>query len=108
MFKRHFNFLKTKIIIIIVVKDCEIYIKTKTLQYKPYKELQTLSIFEQAWGSVIIDFIIKLSKSKDLINNTSYNSILVIIEHFIKYSKFIPINESYSAEDLADTIIREV
>ena len=65
-------------------------------------------MFEQAWGSVIIDFIVKLPKSRDLINNINYNSIFVIIKRFTKYSKFILVNESHSIEDLADTVIREV
>src|SRR6266699_2857044 len=65
-------------------------------------------MFEQAWGSVIIDFIVKLPKFKDSVSNISYNSILVIIERFIKYGKFIPINKSYSIEDFADIIIRKV
>ncbi len=91
-----------------MVKDCKVYIKTKTLQYKPYRKFQTLSIFKRIWGSVIINFIIKLSKSKDPVNNTSYNSILVIMEYLIKYSKFILINESHLIEDLANIIIREI
>ncbi len=45
-FKRYFNFLKVKVIIIIMVKDCKVYIKTKTLQYKSYRKLQILSISE--------------------------------------------------------------
>jgi len=65
-------------------------------------------VLERAWGSVIMDFIVKLPKSKDLISNTSYNSIFVIIERFIKYSKFILINESHLIEDLVDIIVREV
>ena len=57
---------------------------------------------------IIIDFIIKLSKSKDLINNINYNNIFIIVERFTKYNKFIPINESHSTEDLTDIIIRKV
>ncbi len=52
-----------------------------------------------------MDFIVKLSKFKDLISNINYNSIFVIVERFIKYSKFILINESYLAEDLVDTVV---
>ncbi len=107
-FKRHFDFLKAKITIIIVVKDYEVYIKTKTLQYKSNKELQILSIFERIWGSVIIDFIVKLLKFRNSISNISYNNIFIIIERFIKYSKFIFINESYSTKDLMDIVIRKV
>jgi|SRR6266699_1949409 len=65
-------------------------------------------MFERTWSSVIINFIIKLFKSKDLINNTSYNNILVIIKRFTKYSKFIPINKSYLTKDFIDIIIQEI
>ncbi len=88
-----------------MVKDYKVYIKTKTLQYKFYREFQILSIFERIWRLVIIDFIVKLSKSKDPINNTSYNNIFIIIKRFIKYNKFIFINKSYSIEDFINIII---
>jgi len=52
-----------------------------------------------------MDFIVKLFKFKDSINNISYNSILVIVERFTKYNKFIFVNESYLVEDLVDIII---
>ena len=55
-----------------------------------------------------MNFIIKLFKSKDPINNTTYNNIFVIIEYLIKYSKFIPINKSYSIKDLTDTVVRKI
>ncbi len=55
-----------------------------------------------------MDFIVKLFKSKDFVNNTNYNSILVIIKHFTKYNKFIPINKSHSIEDFTDIIIRKI
>ncbi len=65
-------------------------------------------MFKRIWDSIIINFIIKLFKSKDLVNNTNYNSILVIIKRFTKYNKFILINESYLVEDLIDIVIWEV
>ncbi len=55
-----------------------------------------------------MDFIVKLSKSKDFVSNINYNSILVIIERFIKYDKFIFINESHSIKDLADIVVRKI
>ena len=55
-----------------------------------------------------MDFIVKLSKSKDFVSNINYNSILVIIECFIKYSKFIFINESHSTKDFTDIVIQKV
>ncbi len=65
-------------------------------------------MFKRTWNSVIIDFIIKLFKSKDSINNTNYNNIFIIVERLIKYSKFISANESHSIKDLTDIVIRKV
>ncbi len=65
-------------------------------------------MFERTWNSITIDFIVKLFKSKDFINNINYNSILVIIKYLIKYNKFILINESYLIEDFANIIIRKI
>src|SRR6266566_4230775 len=55
-----------------------------------------------------MDFIVKLSKFKDLVNNINYNNIFIIIKRFIKYNKFIFTNESHSTEDLTNTIIRKI
>src|SRR6266566_3571352 len=55
-----------------------------------------------------MDFIVKLSKSKGPINNINYNNILVIIKRFIKYNKFIPINEFYLTKDLVNIIAQKV
>ena len=91
-----------------MVKDCKVYVRMKVLRYKLYREFQTFLIFKQTWGSVIINFIIKLFKSKDFVNNISYNSIFVIMERFIKYSKFIFINESHLIKDFVNIVVREV
>ena len=57
---------------------------------------------------VIINFIVKLFKSKDPVNNTNYNNILIIIKRFIKYNKFILINKSHLTKDLINTVIRKI
>ncbi len=80
----------------------------KVSRYKLYGKFQTLFIFERIWSSVTIDFIVKLFKSKDPVNNINYNNIFVIIKRFIKYSKFIPINESYLIKDFVNIVIRKV
>ncbi len=57
---------------------------------------------------VIINLIIKLLKSKDLINKTNYNNIFIIIDRLTKYKRFTPINKSYITKDLTNIIIREI
>src|SRR5450755_1635912 len=53
-----------------------------------------------AWEDVALDFITKFPESKELMTKTSFDSILVITDKFIKYGYFIPYKESFSAEDL--------
>ncbi len=89
-------------------KDYKVCSRTKTLQYKSYREFQTLPVFERTWGSVIIDFIVKLPKSRDPVSNINYNNIFIIMERFTKYNKFIPVNESYLTKDLVDIIIQKI
>ncbi len=104
-FKRQFDFLRAKTAIINIVKDCKVYVRTKASQYKSYGEFQVLPMPERAWGSVTINFIVKLPKSRDLVNNTSYNSIFVIVDRLTKYGKFTSANESHLIEDLVDIVV---
>ncbi len=55
-----------------------------------------------------MNFIVKLSKSKNPINNINYNNILVIIKRFTKYNKFILINEFHLIKDLANIVVRKI
>ena len=50
--------------------------------------------------SVVIDFIIKLLISKDLVTKVKYDNILVIIDRFTKYIKFELYKEVTGVEEL--------
>jgi hypothetical protein len=50
---------------------------------------------------VAIDFIIELSPFVELITEVVYDSILVVIDRFIKYGYFILYKESLLTEELA-------
>ena len=62
--------------------------------------MQSLKVSEEAWKSIILDFIIKLSLFKNSITNVSYNSILVITNRLTKYVYFINYLEISNTEDL--------
>lgn len=53
------------------------------------------------WKLIVLDFIVKLSKSKKLILKIIYDSILVITDRFTKYKYFIPYKKASSIENLA-------
>jgi hypothetical protein len=55
-----------------------------------------------------MDMIIKLPKSEDLITGLIYDSILVIVEQFIKYAKMILCNEAMLIKRMIAMIEREV
>ena len=61
-----------------------------------------------AWTSVTLDFIVKLSKSKELITKVIYNSIFVITDRLTKYGYFIPYKKVLLAENLAYTFYKYV
>jgi hypothetical protein len=107
-FKRHFDFPGSKAAITTMIKDCEVCARTKASRHKPYGELQALPVPARAWASVTMDLIVKLPRSRDPVSNTSYDSILVIVERLTKYGRFVPINESHTAEDLTNIVIREI
>ncbi len=67
--------------------------------------MQSLKVSEEAWKSIILDFIIKLSLSKNLIINISYNSILIITNRLTKYAYFINYLEIFNIEDLIYTFL---
>jgi hypothetical protein len=55
----------------------------------------------EAWQDVALDFVTKLSLSKELMTGVIYNFIIVVTDRLTKYVYFIFYFESSSAEDLA-------
>ncbi len=55
-----------------------------------------------------MNFIIKLSKSKERVMKTTYNFILMITNKLIKYEYFLSYKKATFAEDLAYTFLRMI
>lgn len=55
-----------------------------------------------------IDFIVKLPASADTVTGESYDSILVIVDRFTKFGRFIPYRETWGAEKLAHIFMKNV
>jgi hypothetical protein len=84
------------------------YIRNKTLYYTPYKIIQILDILKTPWTLIVLDFVVKLLLSRDLITGIEYDSILVITDRLTKYTYIILYLEASIAEDLAYTFLRVV
>ncbi|KAM0712543.1 hypothetical protein Q7P37_011640 [Cladosporium fusiforme] len=63
---------------------------------------------KRPWESVAMDFIVKLPASADPVTKESYDSILVIVDRFTKFGRFIPFRETWGAEKLAHIFIKNV
>ena len=56
----------------------------------------------------MLDFVIKLSPSKDLTLGVTYDSILVVVDYLIEYGIMLLYREKLDAKQLAYTFLRDV
>ena len=91
-----------------IVRKCDICRRSKADWHKPYGLLKSPRTSGQPWISITLNFVIKLSKSKELLMKAVYDSILVITDRLIKYRYFIPYKEASSAEKLAYMFLRVI
>jgi hypothetical protein len=70
--------------------------------------MQSLDIPKTPWALIILDFVIKLLLSRDLITRVKYNSILVITDRLTKYIYIILYLKASTIENLAYAFLRVV
>ncbi len=66
------------------VKSCDVCAWANNLRHRPHGFLQPLPIFISSWFSISMDFIIDPPPS------SSYDSILVVVDHLTNMTNFIP------------------
>ena len=76
--------------------------RAKSPRTSPFGELQPLPIPQRPWGSVSMDFIVKLPHSE------KFDTILVVVCRLTKMAHFIPMTESSDAPQVAKLIIHEI
>jgi Integrase zinc binding domain len=81
------------------IGSCVVCAHTKPLHHAAYSPLKFLSIPMHPWNSILMDFITGLPLS------SSSDSILVIMDQFMKMGLFIPTIMTLTAEGLSDLII---
>jgi transposase InsO family protein len=62
----------------------------------------------ERWGSISIDFIIKLPLSKEPVTGVKYNSILVIMDRLTKFAHFITYKEASTADNLTCIFLKTI
>ena len=83
------------------IKECDLCQKSKADRHKPYGTMKIPEAPQRSWGSIALDWIVKLPLSKEPVTDAIYDSILVFTDRLTKYAHFVPYKEESSAEDLA-------
>jgi hypothetical protein len=88
------------------VDSCSICRWVKFVRHKSHELLQTLLISKNSRQDWIMNFITDLSFSKH--REIVYDSILMIIDHYIKFSLYISSKKIWNVENLANALIDEM
>ena len=75
-------------------------------RHKPYGELTSLPDAEGPWLHLTMDFITGLPPNAR--KGRAYDSILVIVDWYSKWSKYIPVSVHITADELAEILVRKV
>jgi hypothetical protein len=90
------------------VRKCTICRRNKYDRHAPYRLLQPLPVPPRPWHLVAMDFIVKLPPSADPVTKESYDGIIVVVDRFSKFGRFIPYRETWTATQLAHVFIKNV
>ncbi len=91
-----------------IIRKCNVCIHMKHNQHKLYELLKSLSTSDHTWKSIALNFIVKLSKSKKRVIETTYDFILIITDRLIKYEYFLSYKKATFAKDLTYTFLRMI
>ncbi|KAH7551035.1 reverse transcriptase [Bipolaris maydis] len=84
-----------------ILGNCLACHQNKPKRHKPYGLLQPLQPPSRPWTSVTMDFIVKLPRSLEPGSARFCDTILVIVDRLTKAAKFVPTEETITAEECA-------
>ena len=82
------------------IKKCLNCQQNKHVTHAKYEEIQYMKSSKAPWDEVFMNFITKLSKSKNSTNEEAYDAILVMIDRLTKYCHIVFFKEAYIVEQL--------
>lgn len=96
-------------------RDVKSYIATctecqrgKARRHRPYGEMASFPPPSRPWQEITMDFITDLPPSKSLRYGKAFDSILVIVDRFTKMARYIPVNKTIDAPELAELFVHYV
>lgn len=93
--------------------DVDEYVRTSSIcqglsahRHKPYRSLQLLPQPTRPWAEIAIDWITGLPPSER--SGKEYNSILTIVDRYIKMALFIPVMDTMDVAEMAEVLYNEL
>ena len=90
------------------IRKCDICVRIKHNRHKFYELFKNSSTSDRAWKSIILNFIVKLSKFKERVIKTIYDFILIIVDQLIKFNYFLSYKKASIAKDLVYTFFKTI
>ncbi len=111
--KRTFELLKRKYYWSAMNQNVKKYVnacfachRIKTIKHKFFEQLQSIFMFKKSRLKWIMNFIIDLSFNVS--RRVAYDSILVLVNRYTKYARYIRIKQNWIAVQLIDAMIKEL
>ena len=86
------------------VWGCDVWLTSKAIYHKSYRDLQSFLVPTHQWKNLSIDFVTGLPLSVDW-KGDNYDSILVIVNQLTKMVHYKPIKVTIDAPGLAEVIL---
>ena len=90
------------------IKKCLNCQQNKHVTHVKYEKIQYMKSSKAPWNEVSMNFIIKLPKSKNLMNEETYDAIFVMIDRLIKYCHIIFFKKIYNVEQLKYIVLNRL
>ena len=88
------------------IRRCAACQLNKIRRHKPWGQLVPLPVPDTAWRHYSLDFVTDLPKSQDDQGNT-FDAILVLVDRFSKYVRYLPVAKTITAQGVADILLRQ-
>lgn len=88
------------------VRTCPVCQRTKTKRHRPYGELAPFKPPSRPWQEITMDFIVALPPSR--FRGKVYDAILVVVDRFTKMARYIPVNDTIDAPELAEVFMNTI
>lgn len=97
----YFNWPNSRADLMTFINSCTSFQQVKVERQVPQGKPMPLTIPDQPWSPIRVDFIIKLPVSE------GYDSEMVVVDHMTKEDHFIPANKTWKADELALSVVQD-